>query len=391
MPAKKKGADGYYRLNFSYDGKKYSVRSKNPKELNAKMRAKIKQLEAAAEAPAAAEISGDTSVKDWGEQWIKTYKTNVGRNSYERIEGMLKNHIYPYLGKVPIGKVKPIHLQQILNNLADSKATDTIKHVLQIMHGMFEQAVNNGLIADNPAKNLVLPKARPSGSHRSITDRERTIILETCKTFDDALTILLLLYTGMRPGEAIALTGADIHDGRIWINKAVEPRTQLIKEPKTKAGIRSVPIQKPLAEVLPEVAPFDYVIPQRRRNQTRDLIPDRHQTAQSLKGLWGKFLASMEATEKRMIEQGKLTPFAEAVPPLRMYDLRHTYCSDLQRAGVPLNVARILMGHESVETTAKIYTHTDSDQLDDAATKMDSLYGFAGDDQTDDNKGLKRA
>lgn len=391
MPAKKKGADGYYRLNFSYDGKKYSVRSKNPKELNAKMRAKIKQMEAAAEAPAAAEISGDTSVKDWGEQWIKTYKTNVGRNSYERIEGMLKNHIYPHLGKVPIGKVKPIHLQQILNNLADSKATDTIKHVLQIVHGMFEQAVHNDLIEINPAKNLVLPKGRPAGSHRSITDRERKIILETCKTFDDALTIMLLLYTGMRPGEAIALTGADIHDGRIWISKAVEPRTQLIKEPKTKAGIRSVPIQKPLAEVLPDVAPFDYVIPQRRRNMTRDLIPNKHQTAQSLKGLWNKFLAAMEATEKQMIERGELAPFKEAVPPLRMYDLRHTYCSDLQRAGVPLNVARILMGHESVETTAKIYTHTDSDQLDDAATKMDSLYGFAGDDQTDDNKGLKRA
>ena len=388
MPAKKKGTDGYYRLNFTYDGKKYSVRSKNHKELNAKMRAKIAELENA-KSPAAKEISGITTVQDWGDQWIRTYKTNVGRNSYERIDGMLKNHIYPYLGRMPIGKIKPIHLQEILNNLADSKATDTIKHVLQIMHGMFEQAVHNDLIEANPAKNLVLPKGRPAGSHRSITERERKIILRTCETFDDALTILLLLYTGMRPGEAIALTGADIHDGRIWISKAVEPRTQLIKEPKTKAGIRSVPIQKPLAAILPDVAPFDYVIPQRRRNMTRDLIPDKHQTAQSLKGLWSRFLAAMEQTEKHMIERGELAPFKEAVPPLRMYDLRHTYCSDLQRAGVPLNVARVLMGHESVETTAKIYTHTDSDQLDDAAIKMNDLYGCTGDTVGDDNHKLK--
>ncbi|MBQ8144588.1 MAG: tyrosine-type recombinase/integrase [Butyricicoccus sp.] len=175
------------------------------------------------------------------------------------------------------------------------------------------------------------------------------------------------------------------------MSKAVEPRTQLIKEPKTAAGIRSIPIQKPLADILPNVGPFDYVIPQHRRNLTHDPIPDRHQTAQTLKGLWTRFLEAMEKTEQRMIERGELTPFKEAVPPLRMYDLRHTYCSDLQRAGVPLNIARILMGHESIETTAKIYTHTDDDQLEEAAAKMNDLYGLAGDDIGDDIDSLKRA
>lgn len=384
MPAKKKGADGYYRLNFTYDGKKYSVRSKNHKELNAKMQAKIRELE-----NRSVVIEESITVKEWGEQWIKVYKTNVSKNSYERIDGMLKNHVYPLIGRVKLSKIKPIHLQDVLNVMAEDKATDTIKHVQQILNGMFEQAQANGLIATNPAKDLVLPKGRPAGSHRSITDRERKILLRTCQTFQDALTILLLLYSGLRPGEAIALTGADIHDGRIWVSKAVEPRTNAIKEPKTKAGIRSVPIQKPLQDVLPNVGAFDYVIPQRRRNGTRDLIPDKHQTAQSLKGLWGKFLAAMEMTEQEMVSRGELPPIKEAVPPMRMYDLRHTYCSDLQRAGVPLNIARVLMGHESVETTAKIYTHTDADQLDDAAAKMNALYGCSGDDVSDDNDTLK--
>lgn len=387
MPRKSKGADGFYRLNFTFEGKKYSVRSKDPKKLNAKLQAKLKELE-----NRSCELPEEITVKQWGERWIRAYKTNVGRNSYERIDGMMRNYLFTQLGRLPLTAVKPILLQEILNDMAaEGKAADTIKHAMQIMHGLFGQAQANGLIPANPAAELALPKARPSESHRSITERERQIILETLKIFHDALTIQLLLYTGARPSEAIALTGADIHDGRVWISKAVEPRTNLIKEPKTEAGIRSIPIQKPLADVLPETGPFDYIIPQRRRNKTRDPIPTKHQTRQTLKGLWKRFLAAMDETERRMIAENRLPAVKEAVPPLRMYDLRHTYCSDLQRAGVPLNVARILMGHESVETTARIYTHTDAAQLDAAAGMLDTFYSAEADAKSDDNQGVKRA
>ena len=49
------------------------------------------------------------------------------------------------------------------------------------------------------------------------------------------------------------------------------------------------------------------------------------------------------------------------------YTLRHTDCTDLQNAGVPLNVARYLMGHSKIELTARIYTHTDNITLNKAA------------------------
>ena len=77
--------------------------------------------------------------------------------------------------------------------------------------------------------------------------------------------------------------------------------------------------------------------------------------------------------------QGTLPAFAEELPPLVPYDLRHTYCTDLERAGVPLNVASRLMGHSSVEITARIYTHTSKDMFDDAASKLDALVSKTGD------------
>lgn len=58
---------------------------------------------------------------------------------------------------------------------------------------------------------------------------------------------------------------------------------------------------------------------------------------------------------------------------LQPYCLRHTYCTDLQRAGVSLNVAKYLMGHSNISVTANIYTHTTEDVLLDAAKKIEAL------------------
>ena len=64
----------------------------------------------------------------------------------------------------------------------------------------------------------------------------------------------LVLYTGLRKGEALALTYMDITNGEIMINKSVyyEGMQPKIKWPKTQAGTRKVPILTPLADVLPE-------------------------------------------------------------------------------------------------------------------------------------------
>ena len=53
-----------------------------------------------------------------------------------------------------------------------------------------------------------------------------------------------------------------------------------------------------------------------------------------------------------------------------MYDLRHTYCTDLQAASVPIDVARYLMGHSDISMTSRIYTHMREDAFADAAAKI---------------------
>ena len=77
------------------------------------------------------------------------------------------------------------------------------------------------------------------------------------------------------------------------------------------------------------------------------------------------------------LERNKIIKSVVA-PDLTPYCLRHTYCTDLQRAGVPINIAKELMGHADIQTTANIYTHKDNDTLHRWVAVMDGTGGKDG-------------
>jgi site-specific recombinase XerD len=60
------------------------------------------------------------------------------------------------------------------------------------------------------------------------------------------------------------------------------------------------------------------------------------------------------------------------------YCLRHTFCTDLQDAGVPINVAKYLMGHTDIAVTSKIYTHQTDGMTAEVAVKKSRVYHYTG-------------
>lgn len=387
MSRPKKGADGFYRRNFSYDGKKYSVRAKNPKDLAKKMAEKIKALQN--DTPV---LQPEMKVSEWADQWLITYNSNLRTASYERTRGILANHICKHIGHMKLNTVRPLSLQKILNTLADEgKSKDTIKHVQQTMKRMFDSAKENRLVSDNPAANLTIPRCEAAGSHRSLTSRERDILLRTAQWHRAGPWVCLLLYTGLRPGESAALNRSDIADGFVHVSKALDSRTNEIKPPKSRAGIRAVPIPAPLARMIEDQGktfPGLPLLTQFDRTKERRPTEKRH-TKQSLKNLWADFSAAMNQTEADMIARGLIPALREQLPPITPYDLRHTYCTDLARAGVPLVTASKLMGHSNVSITAKIYTHVDQEMAATAVSKLNDFYGESTDDIVTTRKPVK--
>lgn len=105
------------------------------------------------------------------------------------------------------------------------------------------------------------------------------------------------------------------------------------------------------------------------------LFPTRKGTVRNSSGAWKQWQSFAKELDLHMgakEENGKIVCHAIA-PDLTLYCLRHTFCTDLQRAGVAINVAKELMGHRSIAVTADIYTHRDQAVLHSNISKLDML------------------
>ncbi len=71
---------------------------------------------------------------------------------------------------------------------------------------------------------------------------------------------------------------------------------------------------------------------------------------------WHNFKREMDIANGATVYRNQITKSTLA-PDLEPYLLRHTFCTDCKAAGVPINVAKELMGHSDISVTAKIYTH----------------------------------
>jgi len=324
-----------YRKTFSIDGKRYEIRADTEEELMKKYILKKNDVE-----NGRVIYSGNMTVRAWTEQALKIYKTNVTESTLYNHTCQINKHILSQIGNMPLRSVKPVHCQQILNNQAGMSESH-IKMIRMHLKWIFARALDNQLIQFSPAVNLVLPDGE-EGERRSITDYEREHLLKVCRD-DKFLLFLCMLYCGCRPMEAASLEGRDI-DGRILH----------IRGTKTKNSNRYVPIPKVLYERIKDVKGNEPVCPNSE---------GRSHSESSYKRLRKALRRSMNISMGcRMYRNALIPPFplAEDFVP---YDLRHTYCTDLQKAGVDIRVAQKLMGHSSIEVTANIYTHVDTDDI----------------------------
>ncbi len=349
----------YLRKTFMWEGKRYERKGKTPEELYekiAELKAQLRRGEVG--------ISGNMTVASWADEWLETYKRpSVGEGSYKNYAMHVNNIIIPAIGTTRLKDVKDVHLQKILNSRAGKSKSDLSK-LRMTMAAMFKRAYVSQLIMRNPAENLTLPAAK-EGTHRSITEYERAKILELCETHRAGLWVRMLLYCGLRPGETRALEWRhiDFEKKLIYVRGAMKAGTNVIGAPKSAAGERDVPIPEVLLTCLAKdkADPFTPVFKQP--------VTGNYHTKASMRRLWLSFKRELDISMGAKLYRNQITVSVVAAD-LAPYCLRHTYCTDLQDAGVPINIAKYLMGHSDISITAKIYTHTTEQAIQDAAEKI---------------------
>ena len=154
-----------------------------------------------------------------------------------------------------------------------------------------------------------------------------------------------MLYCGLRPIEIRRMTWD-------WID--FENSILTVGKSKTKAGTgRKIPISRQLKTALLELKMKhqndEYVFVRVKNNK---LPMDEN----AFYHAWHNFKREMDIANGAKVYRNQIIE-STISPDLEPYLLRHTFCTDCQAAGVPINVAKELMGHSDISVTAKIYTH----------------------------------
>lgn len=326
-----------YTKDFTFEGHRFKVRANTLDELYEKKAEKIAELKKQTKI-----FSPSTTVDDWAAVCFDTYKSKV--KDLPNMKKRYSKYVSPQIGHVQISKVRSIQCQAILNG-CEGMSFSHVTKLRQEIRFIFSSALDNRLIQEDPTKRLTLPD-HTKGKRRSITDHERKHLYAVYKEYRPFLLFIIMLETGARPSEASNLIGKDIDH---------ESRLLHIRGTKTENSDRFVPIPDRLYEDIKDTAPFEYIC---------------HVNKSSYRRLRDRLRRELN------ISMGAKTYRNELLPPLPLaedftpYCLRHTYCTDLCKAGIDVRTAQKLMGHANISVTSDIYTHVDRTEILKAAEKI---------------------
>ena len=337
----------YIRKTFTHAGKRYTVRGKTEREAVRKMIEKQMELERGD-----AVSGGRMTIDKWYLVAFDTYKPNVSDRYLNDMKKRFAKHALPIIGKEAIIDVQPIQCQQILN-LVSGESRSLITKLAQELFFVFDVARKNKMILENPAADLVRPKGK-AGKRRALTTEEREHLLKVLPTDPRFVFFELMLYCGCRPNEAAIATYEDVVeiDGISFLH---------IRGTKTANSDRLVPIPEEIYPLLVSEGKTGLVAPNQAGNKHNESSYKR--MVESLK-------REMNISMGAKVYRNELIPPLPLAPDFVPYILRHTYCTDLKKRGVDVRLAKNLMGHADIKTTANIYDHDDGETLLLAAKQM---------------------
>lgn len=130
------------------------------------------------------------TVKERAVPWHAARKAR-GVKQWDSERGWLENHIYPKIGRLPIGTVRPAHIMEVINSVLEKKLSPgTVEHIRSTMHLLFDEAWRLVIIFDNPVRKVKVPPIAYVEKPRVILTDDEVIEFWSCE--DAELEIRML-------------------------------------------------------------------------------------------------------------------------------------------------------------------------------------------------------
>lgn len=316
--------------------------------------------------------------KDIAEAW-KDAAWNVIRDGTKDCYSAPYNRAVALFGHAPAAEIQTADLQNHLLSLkSQGLSASTIKAQRVVYSQIYRHAITSPEfcqeITYNPAENLKIPAGSKKAQKREAPPDETVrLIKEKADTAYFGLFALLLICTGFRRGEALAITWGDVdmENNTITCTKNVSCRSGVakIEDTKTESGVRCVPLLPPLKAALHRP----------KRAKDTDYIfygedPAKPMPQSTYNRRWMHYCKDMgfvvDSPEERISVQGKRYIKHNYKSSLTAHVLRHGYATMLFEAGVDVYTAQKYMGHADIKTTMAVYTHLRQRQQDISTQKL---------------------
>lgn len=333
-------SDGLHESIRTINGKRVAFRGRSDREVDRKILEYREKLDAG------------RTVLEVCDEWQRTRESEISegtRLSYKYRVRTLTDE----LGDRPIKEIKPLDISRLLLRMKErGSAGGTIELQLTVCKQIFSWAVLHGDIDISPATEVKKPKGTMKGVRGSLTAEQ----IRTVSKYrgEGWLLGFLLMYTGLRRGELMALRYEDIDRKagtiavRRKVNYAYHP-PKIEEQTKTASGMRVIPLLSPVRNVLQKER-LGLIFHNKNGGPLDSTAIDR---------LWEKFL---EGTGLKGPEGKKITP----------HWLRHTYATICYDAGVDVKSAAAFLGHKDEQITMEIYTHLSKTREQKSAEKLEA-------------------
>lgn len=268
--------------------------------------------------------------KELKDMWWENYKSKATNEGTIRTNTYKLKNLKP-LDNLKVSELKLFHMQEIFDNMdASWNFKSSCKSVLNMI---FDYALKNELIESNRVKFIELGKRNTVIKRRVFTKKEIKILWENLDSdtyySKYIYIILILIYTGMRIGELINLKNEDIN-----LNDSL----LTIKESKTEAGIRIIPISSKI---------FNLFLSNMVKGQEYFVVGYKTPklSYRTFKPRFEKLLKELQ------------------IEAHTIHDTRHTFATLLNNADANQSTIAKLIGHLDFSVTENIYTHKDAEEL----------------------------
>lgn len=308
------------------------------------------------------------TIGELGAAWLITHKTAVKPSTFHSDESAWRVWVEPAWGARQVGSIRHTEVAAWVAKVSAIRGPTTVKRCHGVLAAIFDGAVRDRRLQSNPAREVKtprkVPKSRPYLTHQQV---ERL----ACESLYPDV-VRFLAYTGLRWGEATALSVADIDPSRRRLNitkNAVEVNGHVIvgtpKNHQRRTVLYPRFFDRAMQGAIANKRPDELVFP---ANEGGYLRPGNSKSGWFEGASKRARKADATAAAEERARGEALRAVMQRITP---HDLRHTAASLAISAGANVKAVQRMLGHKSASMTLDTYAELFDDDLGDVATALD--------------------